>query len=70
VYIAGDAGYSSPSAGFLLKNSPAQISIGKIGACYVPVDLNHPYILASSGLSPSEALPQFHMPLGVGLSVV
>ncbi len=30
------------------------------GACYAPVDLNHPHLLAASGLSPSEAIPQFH----------
>jgi hypothetical protein len=30
------------------------------GACYAPVDLNHPHVLASNGLSPSEAIPQFH----------
>src|SRR5262245_1483822 len=28
--------------------------------CYAPVDLNHPHILTRSGLSPSEASPQFH----------
>jgi Subtilase family len=28
--------------------------------CYAPVDLNHPHILTESGLSPSEASPQFH----------
>jgi hypothetical protein len=28
--------------------------------CYAPVDLNHPHILTQSGLSPSEANPQFH----------
>jgi hypothetical protein len=28
--------------------------------CYAPVDLNDPYILTRSGLSPSEASPQFH----------
>jgi hypothetical protein len=30
------------------------------GSCYAPVDLNHPHILASNGLEPSEANPQFH----------
>jgi len=30
------------------------------GACYMPVDLNHPHLLASNGLAPSEAIPQFH----------
>jgi Subtilase family len=28
--------------------------------CYAPVDLNHPHILTRSGLTPSEASPQFH----------
>jgi len=28
--------------------------------CYAPVGLNHPHILTRSGLSPSEASPQFH----------
>jgi hypothetical protein len=28
--------------------------------CYAPVDLNHPYVLAKDGLSPSESNPQFH----------
>lgn len=28
--------------------------------CYAPVDLNHPHLLTRSGLSPSEANPQFH----------
>jgi subtilisin family serine protease len=30
------------------------------GSCYAPVDLNHPNLLASDGLTPSEANPQFH----------
>ena len=30
------------------------------GCCYAPVDLNHPHLLATDGLSPSEAIPQFH----------
>jgi hypothetical protein len=30
------------------------------GACYAPVDLNHPRVLASSGLDPAEGVPQFH----------
>lgn len=29
-------------------------------SCYAPVDLNHPHILAESGLAPSEANAQFH----------
>ena len=27
---------------------------------YAPVDLNHPYVLANDGLTPSESNPQFH----------
>jgi hypothetical protein len=27
---------------------------------YIPVDLNHPYLLARGGLDPSESNPQFH----------
>jgi len=30
------------------------------GCCYAPVDLNHPSVLAQSGLPPSEASPRFH----------
>jgi hypothetical protein len=30
------------------------------GACYAPVDLNHPLPLSQAGLQPSEANPQFH----------
>ncbi|HEU0122689.1 MAG TPA: S8 family serine peptidase [Bryobacteraceae bacterium] len=30
------------------------------GACYAPVDLNHPSLLASDGLAPAEGVPQFH----------
>jgi hypothetical protein len=29
-------------------------------AAYAPVDLNHPHLLASDGLDPSEGVPQFH----------
>ncbi|MBI4903590.1 MAG: S8 family serine peptidase [Acidobacteria bacterium] len=29
-------------------------------ACYAPVDLNHPNILAANGLDPAEGVPQFH----------
>jgi hypothetical protein len=29
-------------------------------ACYAPVDLDHPALLAQDGLAPSEAVPQFH----------
>jgi hypothetical protein len=30
------------------------------GVVYRPVDLNHPYLLAQSGVAPSESDPQFH----------
>jgi subtilisin family serine protease len=30
------------------------------GACYAPVDLNHPFLLAQDGLAPSESNPQSH----------
>ncbi len=30
------------------------------GAAYEPVDLNHPNLLATKGLAPSEGTPQFH----------
>ena len=30
------------------------------GACYAPVGLNHPHLLAQDGLPPSEGNPQFH----------
>ena len=29
-------------------------------ACYAPVDLDHPHLLASDGLDPAEGVPQFH----------
>jgi hypothetical protein len=38
-------------------------------ACYAPVDLNHPYILAAGGLPPSEALPQFHQQMVYAVSM-
>lgn len=30
------------------------------GCAYLPVDLNHPFLLAQDGLAPSEGNPQFH----------
>jgi hypothetical protein len=30
------------------------------GCAYLPVDLNHPYLMAREGLEPSEGNPQFH----------
>ena len=38
-------------------------------ACYFPVDLNHPHILTSNGLAPSEALPQFHQQMVYAVSM-
>jgi hypothetical protein len=38
-------------------------------ACYAPVDLNHPYVLARSGLAPSESSPQFHQQMVYGVSM-
>ena len=29
-------------------------------ACYAPINLNHPHLLASDGLDPAEGVPQFH----------
>ncbi|HWZ37853.1 MAG TPA: S8 family serine peptidase [Bradyrhizobium sp.] len=37
--------------------------------CYAPVDLNHPYILTRSGLTPSEASPQFHQQMVYAVSM-
>jgi Subtilase family len=37
--------------------------------CYAPVDLNNPYILTKSGLSPSEANPQFHQQMVYAVSM-
>ena len=41
-------------------------------ACYAPVDLNHPHLLASNGLDPSEGVPQFHqqMVYAVAMSTI
>jgi subtilisin family serine protease len=38
-------------------------------ACYAPVDLNHPNILHESGLSPSEASPQFHQQMAYAVAM-
>ncbi|WP_233451598.1 S8 family serine peptidase [Paraburkholderia caribensis] len=37
--------------------------------CYAPVDLNHPNLLASDGLAPSEANPQFHQQMAYAISM-
>jgi hypothetical protein len=37
--------------------------------CYAPVDLNHPHILTRSGLSPSEADPQFHQQMAYAVAM-
>ncbi|HJZ96448.1 MAG TPA: S8 family serine peptidase [Candidatus Solibacter sp.] len=42
------------------------------GACYAPVDLNHPHLLATNGLDPAEGVPQFHqqMVYAVAMSTI
>jgi hypothetical protein len=37
--------------------------------CYAPVNLDHPYILTRSGLTPSEASPQFHQQMVYAVSM-
>ncbi len=37
--------------------------------CYAPVDLNHPHVLTQSGLTPSEASPQFHQQMAYAVSM-
>jgi hypothetical protein len=37
--------------------------------CYAPVDLNHPYVLTRSGLTPSEASPQFHQQMAYAVAM-
>jgi hypothetical protein len=37
--------------------------------CYAPVDLNDPYILTRSGLTPSEASPQFHQQMAYAVAM-
>jgi hypothetical protein len=37
--------------------------------CYAPVDLNHPHILTKSGLTPSEASPQFHQQMAYAVAM-
>jgi hypothetical protein len=39
------------------------------GACYAPVDLNHPRILHESGLAPSESDPQFHQQMAYAVAM-
>jgi hypothetical protein len=38
-------------------------------ACYAPVDLNDPRLLAESGLTPSEANPQFHQQMAYAVAM-
>jgi subtilisin family serine protease len=38
-------------------------------ACYAPVDLNHPTLLAESGLTPSESNPQFHQQMAYAVAM-
>jgi hypothetical protein len=37
--------------------------------CYAPVDLNDPHILTQSGLTPSEANPQFHQQMAYAVAM-
>lgn len=37
--------------------------------CYAPVNLNDPYILTRSGLTPSEANPQFHQQMAYAVAM-
>ncbi|WP_397453329.1 S8 family serine peptidase [Pseudomonas sp. NA-150] len=39
------------------------------GCCYAPVDLNDPRLLASDGLQPSEANPQFHQQMAYAVAM-
>ena len=41
-----------------------------IRARHAPVDLNHPYILANDGLTPSESNPQFHQQMVYAVSML
>lgn len=45
-------------------------TIGANGTLYAPVDLNHPYILANDGLTPSESNPQFHQQFVYAVSML
>jgi hypothetical protein len=38
-------------------------------ACYAPVDLNHPHLLASDGLDPAEGVPQFHQQMAYAVAM-
>ncbi|EJM74800.1 S8 family serine peptidase [Pseudomonas sp. GM55] len=39
------------------------------GCCYAPVDLNDPRLLATDGLQPSEANPQFHQQMAYAVAM-
>lgn len=39
-------------------------------ACYAPVDLNHPHLLAVNGLAPSEGIPQFHQQMVYAVAMI
>ncbi|KAI5912185.1 S8 family serine peptidase [Thauera sp. 2A1] len=39
------------------------------GCCYAPVDLNDPRLLASDGLRPAEANPQFHQQMAYAVAM-
>ena len=38
-------------------------------ACYAPIDLNDPRLLAESGLAPSESNPQFHQQMAYAVAM-
>lgn len=40
------------------------------GACYAPVDLNEPFLLAQDGLSPSEGNAQFHQQMAYAVAML
>ncbi|MES1242269.1 MAG: hypothetical protein ABUT39_11670 [Acidobacteriota bacterium] len=39
------------------------------GTVYLPVDLDHPYVLAQDGLPPSESNPQFHQQMAYAVAM-
>ena len=39
-------------------------------ACYAPVNLNHPTLLAENGLAPSESNPQFHQQMAYAVAML
>lgn len=39
------------------------------GTVYLPVDLDHPYVIAQDGLSPSESNPRFHQQMAYAVAM-